>query len=272
MQDNPPTTLLTWHAHWQSGPTNMARDAALLTWCQQQPHPVWILHTYCWQPATLSVGVHQSQASIQQAVTNLPEDANRSKAVVRRPTGGRAIPHGADISVAIITNHLPTVQAPLAQRYASLTQPLLSALTAIGITIEGYTGADNTAPNAYAAHSLCFSSHTPWDIKDTQGHKIAGCAQTVQKNGILQHGAVFLPNTLPDESLNKPDLSAYQQLAQALTKTTQAQLQSLLGTAITASKFDASDTHWQQTYTEQYQHTANESAELSQLLLQPITP
>ncbi len=252
--------LYTWHAHWQSGPTNMARDAALLTWCQQQPTPVWILHTYCWQPATLSVGVHQSTHSIVQAIEKLPSDTHRSQAIVRRPTGGRAIPHGADISVAIITNHLPTVQAPLAQRYATLTQPLLDALTAIGITLEGYAG-NTTTPNAYAAHSLCFSSNTPWDIKDTHGNKIAGCAQTVQKAGILQHGAAFLPNILPDDPLPNTEPSAYTQFAEALNQATAAQL-----SPHHVALFNEDDEDWQAIFSQQYSQVLAEAKQLTGLL------
>lgn len=243
----------------------MARDAALLSWVQQQAQPCWVLHTYQWPPTTLSVGVHQRLDSIAEAIPSAATHGTALQSIVRRPTGGRAIPHGSDISVAFITNAPAIVKAPLAERYAALTQPLLMALQQVGIAIAGYTGTDPTGGvNAYAAHSLCFASHTPWDIKDTNGHKIAGCAQHVQKNGILQHGAVFFP---------PQNIVAYTDWCQALNQallTYLQQTQQLLGLVIPQETaimpFNDADPEWQALYANHLSETEAESDYLTREL------
>jgi lipoate-protein ligase A len=181
----------------QQGVINMATDDALLTWLQSQPPNTWVIHSYQWQPATLSVGIHQREDSIQQAYEAVTkEHPDKKIPITRRPTGGRAIFHYQDISFAIATNAKQVLNASLPQRYNNLSQPLITSLTSLGHPplLSGSDGNDNH----YAAHPLCFTSHTPWDILHPQTkEKLAGCAQVVRKYGILQHGAVFIEKLDP---------------------------------------------------------------------------
>lgn len=181
----------------QQGAINMATDDALLTWLESQPPNTWVLHSYQWQPATLSVGIHQREDSIQQAYEAITkEHPDKKIPITRRPTGGRAIFHHQDISFAIATNAKSVLSVPLPQRYNTLSQPLITALTSLGHPplLSGRDGNDNQ----YASHPLCFTSHTPWDILHPHTReKLAGCAQVVRRYGILQHGAVFIEKLDP---------------------------------------------------------------------------
>jgi len=190
-------TLWVWHAGWQDGVTNMSRDDALLEWVCKQPNNTWVLHTYRWQPETLSAGVHQRLTGTPHSISAAWYGYPQRVPVVRRPTGGRAILHGADLSFAIVTNSPAILNRPLGERYARLTKPLHAALAAVGVPIA--PPSIEVGDREYAAHALCFASHTPWDILAAQptpqapsGNKLAGCAQCVRKGGILQHGAIFV--------------------------------------------------------------------------------
>jgi lipoate-protein ligase A len=211
---------------YQQGWLNMATDDALLTWLDRQPPNTWVLHCYQWRPATLSVGIHQRQESIEQAYQAVARDyPDTTIPVTRRPTGGRAIFHHQDISFAIATNAKSILNAPLAQRYNTLSQPLVAALTSLGTppVLSGHTSGGD---NQYAAHPLCFTSHTPWDILHPHTReKLAGCAQVVRRYGILQHGAVFVNKLQPT-----PTYPAFcQQLTNALSNQLATQLPEQLG-------------------------------------------
>lgn len=184
--ETPPPVLWAYHAGQQSGVVNMATDDSLLDWLIDQPPNTWVVHTYQWAPATLSVGVHQRPESIAEAYQHCPPGVP----IVPRPTGGRAIYHDGDTSFAVITNAPSVMAGTLAERYDELSRPLYQALNNLGVNMGVNPKAGQ---NEYAAHPLCFASHTPWDIVlPGTGEKLAGCAQCVRRHGILQHGAAFL--------------------------------------------------------------------------------
>ncbi|MFN8615365.1 MAG: hypothetical protein U0003_05600 [Vampirovibrionales bacterium] len=191
-----PLLLYTWDSGPMTGVENMAWDEALLEWVRSssqatQP-PIWIVRTYQWQPATWSVGVHQTDASVAKAISICP-----LAPVVKRPTGGRAINHDGDQSFAIITNDARLWRLSLAQRYGLLNEWILQALRSC--SFHPVVSAERDE-GAYARSDQCFESHTPWDVTDEYGQKRLGCAQLVRKGGLLQHGALFWPSTISVQS------------------------------------------------------------------------
>jgi lipoate-protein ligase A len=169
------------------GSKQMALDEALLEWVRHQPMPVIIGRTYTWKPTTLSFGVHQSDKSIQRACeaytpTHYP-------ALVRRPTGGRAILHGTDVSFAWITNLPELLKLPLIDSYCKLMEPVRHAMDHLGIPLRR---ACHSGGRDYLASSLCFETQTPSDLTTLDGHKVAGAAQLRRHGGLLQHGAAFV--------------------------------------------------------------------------------
>src|SRR5262245_54465723 len=76
------------------GPTNMARDEALLYSDAARPAA---LRLYGWTPPTISLGYFQAS----EEVRSLPAEV-RGLAVVRRPTGGGAILHDREVTYCLI--------------------------------------------------------------------------------------------------------------------------------------------------------------------------
>jgi lipoate---protein ligase len=174
----------------ETGVMNMALDAALLAWLATQP-PTVVVRSYTWQVPTLSFGVHQPIASCAQALQALSQPP---QAVVRRPTGGRAILHGHDVSFAVATNVPVWVGMSLKDSYCWVTQWVKATLEALGVTLSP---ACEAGARDYVQNALCFKTQTPYDVMDINGVKRAGSAQVRQKHGWLQHGAVFLDESAP---------------------------------------------------------------------------
>ncbi len=74
------------------GPTNMARDEALMTRVGRSESPP-TLRLYQWDPPTISLGYFQSYADYE----SLPAPAG-TLSVVRRLTGGGAILHDLELT------------------------------------------------------------------------------------------------------------------------------------------------------------------------------
>lgn len=174
---------------FQSGVFNMALDEALLEYCRAADGPVFIVRTYRWQEPTLSLGVNQPEKDVA-ALLRLYGDLNgRRPALVRRPTGGRAILHGEDISFSFVTNDPVLLKKPLKDTYCVLTRHIRHTLEALGIAAQSCDGAGD---REYLRSPVCFETHTTSDLVAENGQKLAGSAQLRRSGGLLQHGAAFL--------------------------------------------------------------------------------
>jgi lipoate-protein ligase A len=101
---------------FQSGVFNMALDEALLEFVRRDLVPRLIVRTYGWEVPTLSLGVNQAVRDIQ-FLMDFYGKPSPVQAVVRRPTGGRAILHGEDISYSFITNDPAVLKLNLNDSY-----------------------------------------------------------------------------------------------------------------------------------------------------------
>ncbi|MBY0450946.1 MAG: hypothetical protein K2X01_10015 [Cyanobacteria bacterium] len=184
----------------QSGAYNMALDEQLLEWARSKPPDsqqtsgspaILIVRTYQWEKPTLSLGVNQSDKELP-ALLKLyqPIQSGSDLEVVRRPTGGRAILHGEDVSFSFITNIPLVLKLSLAQSYTLLTDWVQQALAQCGL--DAYSGITQNE-REYLRSAICFETHTPSDLVERQsGMKVVGSAQLRREGGILQHGAAFL--------------------------------------------------------------------------------
>jgi len=179
----------------QSGPRhgvyNMALDETLLEWARRQPTAVLVARTYTWTLSTLSLGVNQPDKDWPALQAVYPDAACR----VRRPTGGRAILHGEDISYSLVSNAPALLAKPLKASFCELSALVTTALTTLGIPLQTDCQASD---QAYARSPVCFETRCPTDLRTAGGQKIAGAAQRRRKHGILQHGTVFPPAPLPE--------------------------------------------------------------------------
>jgi lipoate-protein ligase A len=119
-------------------------------------------------------------------------------ALVRRPTGGRAILHGQDISYAFITNAPDILRLSLKASYAIYAGLTQRAFEQLGIQSRF---ADSAGSRDYLRSPVCFETHTSSDLVTVKGQKISGSAQLRRSGGLLQHGAAFLDGYQIEEPL-----------------------------------------------------------------------
>lgn len=176
----------------QTGVYNMAVDEAVLDWVRGKTQYILVLRVYCWNTPTLSLGVNQakSDTQLQKLLTQFKQHNHQLFHWVRRPTGGRAIIHGDDISFSFVSNHPKLQSLTLEQSYQVLNGWVKQALINCGVSLQ--TTEEKLSSSSYVGNPWCFQSHTLMDIMDNAGQKIGGAAQLRRHNGLLQHGALFL--------------------------------------------------------------------------------
>ncbi|GAB4188900.1 MAG: lipoate--protein ligase family protein [Roseiflexaceae bacterium] len=176
--------------HWRllidapaDGATNMARDAALLDLCASGAAPP-TLRLYGWTPACLSLGRFQRSAEVRREAC-----AQAGVAVVRRPSGGRALLHDAELTYALVA---PAGTPPLdgahsiLESYRLISAALLAGLHRLGAPAE-------LAPVARrrGGSAACFDMPASYELT-MAGRKLAGSAQARSEGALLQHGAIPL--------------------------------------------------------------------------------
>jgi lipoate-protein ligase A len=179
-------------SHWRlihtpdlPGTENMALDHALLeNVAEQRSRPV--LRLYSWQPFCLSIGYAQPIADVDQEAL-----ARRGWDLVRRPTGGRAILHGDELTYSVIgpaTNqHL---RGGVLESYRCLSQGLVEALKNLGLSPA--VAPDSARLNeVQRANPICFEVPSAYEIT-AGGKKLIGSAQTRRLGAVLQHGTIPL--------------------------------------------------------------------------------
>jgi lipoate-protein ligase A len=163
-----------------SGPWNMALDAALLRAAEREGRCA--LRLYAWVPATLSFGRNEP------ALRRYDRDAieARGLAVVRRPTGGRAVWHDREVTYAVAAP--ADAFGSLRATYHEIHAMLADALAGLGARVR--LAADRPADGVGAG--ACFASAAGGEVVAASGGKVVGSAQVRGDGAFLQHGSVLL--------------------------------------------------------------------------------
>jgi lipoate-protein ligase A len=158
------------------GYTQMALDRFLLE-RGQSGGPM--LRFYQWDGPWLSIGRHQ------QHWPDHWDELVRSKtiAMVRRPSGGRAVLHAGGLTYALVWPDAPRKRQ---QAYRDACQWLIDGFNSLGLTLHF---GDETAS---VDHPNCFARSTAADLVDQDGIKRIGSAQRWQHGCLLQHGEIML--------------------------------------------------------------------------------
>ncbi len=170
--------------------TNMAHDAALLAAMLVEKEVLPTIRLYQWDRPSVSFGRLQNETAVQRSYPDLP--------CVRRPTGGRAVLHGNDLTITVATRSawLPNKagEGTLAS-YRLIMAGLREALNQSGIP----TAFGSARENHQTTHVVnCFDIVASCDLTDSRdGRKIAGSAQRRQQGAILQQ------TTMPLELLTE---------------------------------------------------------------------
>ena len=160
---------------------NMAIDEAILThYLTQQVPPT--LRVFRWTQTAITHGRFQNvEPEIEQERCQ-----HQGVALVRRPTGGRAVYHRDEFTYSLVIGKREHVPSGVVAAYAYLAQGLQAALQHLGIPSE--LSEEHVSKNPSAA---CFASSTQADLT-ANGYKIIGSAQVWKDDGLLQQGSLPL--------------------------------------------------------------------------------
>lgn len=159
----------------------MATDSALLASVRAGAPPV--LRLYRWSPACLSFGRNQPARGLY--------DRARARDLgiefVRRPTGGLAVLHDAELTYAVVVP-VGVLGGPRAT-YCAINHALTAALRRLGAPVDL---AGPSAPAALDAGAPpCFAAPAAGEVV-AGDRKLVGSAQRMECRTVLQHGSILL--------------------------------------------------------------------------------
>jgi lipoate-protein ligase A len=170
----------------------MARDLELLDEVASGAPPA--LRLYRWSPPALSLGRFQDRGDVDtDACTRLGVE------VVRRPTGGKAILHGADLTYSVAMARPEGPAGSVDGVYGTIAGALIDGLARLGVhaAVAHHDGAAPTGDGP-----ACFTSMQGADLRVGE-RKLCGSAQVRRRQGrgaVLQHGSILLDRLAFDES------------------------------------------------------------------------
>jgi lipoate-protein ligase A len=161
---------------------NMALDEAIATEVRKGTAP-FTLRLYGWDRPALTLGCFQKTSDI-----NIEYCRAQNIPIVRRPTGGRAILHGDELtySFSAKTDSGPFSHG-LLDSYRKISTAFSIAFKKIGVSAESKKKREkgrvlNRSP-------LCFQSSSYGELL-LENKKLAGSAQKRWNDGLLQQGAI----------------------------------------------------------------------------------
>ena len=213
-----------------TGAWNMAVDEALMDSARRG---TVTLRFYTWKPHCLSLGrnqqtgrdpraAQQDEPALRPGAPRLRPDAPRLRPdarlrpgedVVRRPTGGRSVYHGPELTYCL-TAPDRVWDGPRAI-YGRVNRAIRHGLASLGAAIDspdaetprsrrGEGGSTRPPP---LGPDGCFRDPAPGEVI-AQGRKLVGSAQWRHAGAILQHGSILLNNQQERGTLEGLDLEA----------------------------------------------------------------
>ncbi|RFP61703.1 MAG: lipoate--protein ligase family protein [Limnothrix sp. CACIAM 69d] len=165
----------------ESGAVQMAIDRWLFEQHVQAAGPP-VLRFYTWSEPTISLGFHQRR---YPAAWEQLQWADRPVPLVRRPTGGRAVLHGNDLTYAVIGSQFGSRR----DAYCRICQFLIAGWQALGVELRFGEGRSVGLRN----QANCFALATDADLVLADGgEKLIGSAQYLRGAAVLQHGSIAL--------------------------------------------------------------------------------
>lgn len=148
------------------------------------------LRFFGWSPATLSIGYFQKAAD----EVRLEEVRAQGFGFVRRPTGGRAVLHDAEVTYSIVVpESYPGLPTSVTESYRVLSEGLVRGFRALGLdaAMVSLASEEEKAKFASAGSAACFDSPSWYELV-VDGRKVAGSAQVRRHGAVLQHGSILL--------------------------------------------------------------------------------
>jgi len=168
----------------QSAEKNMGVDSALLDDCERGRIPPTV-RLYGWSEPAITIGYSQKAGD----ELDLERCQELGIAVVRRPTGGRALLHLRELTYAVVA---PVSFVPfnrgLKATFSTISEALLLGLQGLGI--HGDVNTSKQRPE-FARSPACFASLNHNEIT-VDGAKLVGSAQKRTAKAFLQHGSLII--------------------------------------------------------------------------------
>ncbi len=170
------------------GSEQMALDVILMDKCIKESRHSLIIRLYKSENFWLSIG--KNQTSIPSHWIQIAKD--KKIEIVRRPSGGKAVLHGAGLTYSLIWQSPPKKKQ---QAYKIASQWLITAFEKMQLPLKFGSQASNSLS------SNCFATSTIADLTDMNNQKLIGSAQLWRKGTLLQHGEILLfpPKALWEE-------------------------------------------------------------------------
>jgi lipoate-protein ligase A len=162
------------------GTVHMDLDARLLASCEANPVCCY-LRFYTWRRPTLSMGRFEPEDAVDRTAA-----ARDGVAIVRRPTGGRVVLHGDDLTYTIVMPK-PS-EGGLQSTYDLISEILVDGLSSMGAVLDIERG---RAGRPRIGQRPCFASVSRHEVTHS-GRKVVGSAQRVGDLAVLQHGSIPL--------------------------------------------------------------------------------
>lgn len=193
--------------HIQDAALNMAIDEfILLHHLRGDVQPT--LRVFRWAQTSISLGRFQN---VDREI--LRDECERTGiALVRRPTGGRAVYHQDEFTYSFVSSKSHGMPSGVVAAYAHLAQGIIAALGRLGVSAELSDGRADKHPSA-----ACFASSTQADLT-SGGFKLVGSAQVWKDDALLQQGSLPLEDRaaaffallrFPDEAAREAALASY---------------------------------------------------------------
>ena len=172
---------------------NMALDEAIATEVRRGTAPP-TLRLYCWNRPSLTLGCFQRTADI-----NIAYCRSQDIPIVRRPTGGRAILHGEELtySFSIKTDRGPFSHG-LLDSYKKISTALSIAFRKVGVAAEPKEKREKG--RVLGRSPFCFQSSSYGELL-IDNKKLVGSAQKRWSDGLLQQGSI--PYCYHEEELHR---------------------------------------------------------------------
>jgi lipoyl(octanoyl) transferase len=187
----------------------MASDLALLDAVAHGAQPA--LRLYRWVPPALSVGRFQPDDDVDvDACLRLGVE------VIRRPTGGRALLHGGDLTYAVVMRRPDGAAGAVDAVYRHVARGLIRGLARLGVDAAVARHDKPVGP----AGAVCFASQQGADLRVGE-RKLCGSAQVHREGAVLQHGSILLERLGFDETdvlHGAPDRAALQEVTVTLAE------------------------------------------------------
>jgi lipoate-protein ligase A len=167
--------------------SNMALDEAFLMMHEAGATPP-TLRVYGWGQPTLSLGYAQNA---QQDV-DLAACQAQGVAVIRRPTGGRAVLHDQEVTYSVVMPlTLDNGPRTITEHYRQIGMALAAALQALGLPVQLARPQVRPTLTRAPASPACFAALSRYELS-VAGKKIVGSAQKRAQHTLLQHGSIPL--------------------------------------------------------------------------------